>query len=445
MLVAAAKPEAPEHLSYEDLLDAWSLLVAEDRIEGFRALERTEAEDLFLGLSSRDEAELLLSIPLAERRSWIRLLAPDDAADVIQECPPEERDALLSLLDEQTRRDVNGLLAYAEDDAGGLMNPRYTRVRSEMTVDEAITYLRRQAAEATPSLPYAYVLDQDQRLLGVVSYRELFVARSGQTVRDVMNTELVTVPEAMDQEDVSRLFTTHRLLALPVVDAGGRMMGIVTLDDVVDVVREEATEDIQKMGGTAALDAPYLQVGAFDMIRKRAGWLSLLFVGESLTAVAMGHFEAEIAQAVILALFVPLVISSGGNSGGQATTLVIRAMALGEVKLRDWWRVIRREFIAGLGLGSILAALGIARIVTWQWLFHAYGPYYLLLAFAVAISLMGVVLWGTLVGSMLPFLLRRAGLDPASASAPFVATLVDVTGLIIYFSAARLMLAGKLL
>jgi magnesium transporter len=445
MLVAAPKGEKEELLDAEDLREAWSLLVTEDRLESFRALDRTDAEDLFLSLSSRDQAELLLLIPIPERRSWLRLLAPDDAADLIQEVPPEDREPLLTLLDDPTRREVSGLLAYAEDDAGGLMNPRYARVRPEMTVDEAITYLRRQAAERTESLPYAYVLDHDQKLLGVVSYRELFTAKPGQTVRDVMRTELVTVPEAMDQEDVSRLFETNRLLALPVVDADGRMKGVVTLDDVVDVVREEATEDIHKMGGSEALDAPYLQVRLFDMIRKRAGWLSILFVGESLTAVAMGHFEAEIAQAVILALFVPLVISSGGNSGGQATTLVIRAMALGEVRLRDWWRVIRREFIAGLGLGSILATIGIIRIVAWEALFHTYGPHYVLVAVAVAVSLLGVVLWGTIVGSMLPFVLRRLGLDPASASAPFVATLVDVTGLVIYFTTARIVLAGKLL
>jgi len=210
-------------------------------------------------------------------------------------------------------------------------------------------------------------------------------------------------------------------------------------------VREEATEDIQKIGGTAALEAPYLQVTLWQMLRKRAGWLSALFLGESLTAIAMGHFEAEIAQAVVLALFVPLVISSGGNSGGQATTLVIRAMALGEVRLRDWWRVIRREFFAGLGLGIILASIGMVRIIVWEQLFHTYGPHYFLVALAVALSLVGVVLWGTIVGSMLPFLLRRLGLDPAAASAPFVATLADVTGLVIYFTTARLILAGKLL
>jgi magnesium transporter len=444
-MLVAADPEAPEQLSLEDLQDAWSLLVFEDRLDSFRALERTDAEDLFLSLSSRDQAELLLGLAPNERRSWFRLLAPDDAADLIQEVPVEEREGLLSLLDDPTRREVGVLLAYAEDDAGGLMNPRYARVRPDMTIDEAITYLRRQAAERTESLPYAYVLDHDQRLRGVVSYRELFTAKPGQRVEDVMQTDLVSVPEAMDQEDVSRLFASSRLLAIPVVDAEGRMKGIVTLDDVVDVVREEATEDIQKIGGTAALEAPYLQVSFWEMIRKRAGWLSVLFLGESLTAVAMGHFEAEIAQAVVLALFVPLVISSGGNSGGQATTLVIRAMALGEVRLRDWWRVIRREFMAGLGLGLILASIGLVRIILWERLFHTYGPHYVVVAIAVAVSLTGVVLWGTIVGSMLPFLLRRLGLDPATASAPFVATLVDVTGLIIYFTTARVVLAGQLL
>jgi len=444
-MLAAIEPETPERLSLDDLQDAWSLLVAEDRVDSFRALDRTEAEDFFLALSSHDQAGLLQGLPPGERRSWFRLLAPDDAADLIQEVPADEREELLALLDDPTRREVGALLAYSEDDAGGLMNPRYARVRPDITIDEAITYLRRQAAERTQSLPYAYVLEQDQKLLGVVSYRELFTAKSGQTVQDVMTADLVTVPEAMDQEDVSRLFATHRLLAIPVVDGQGHMKGIVTLDDVVDVVREEATEDIQKIGGTAALEAPYLQVSFWGMIRKRAGWLSVLFLGESLTAVAMGHFQAEIAKAVVLALFVPLVISSGGNSGGQATTLVIRAMALGEVRLRDWWYVIRREFMAGLGLGLILASIGFVRIVLWEQLLHSYGPHYLLVATAVSMSLIGVVLWGTIVGSMLPFILRRLGLDPATASAPFVATLVDVTGLIIYFSSASMVLSGKLL
>jgi magnesium transporter len=434
-----------ERLAAEDLLEAWNLLVPEDRLEGFQALPRPEAEDLFLSLSARDQAELLLMLPQPERRSWIRLLAPDDAADLIQEIPPEEREEILSLLDDTTRKEVNGLLAYAEDDAGGLMNPRYVRVRPDMTVDEAITYLRRQAADRAGAMYYAYVLDAEQKLRGVVSFRKLLSARPDQRVEELMQTDLITVPEAMDQEELSRLFATYRLVSFPVVDAQGHMKGIVTLDDIVDVVREEATEDIQKIGGTAALDAPYLRIGIMDMIKKRAGWLAALFIGETLTATAMGYFEAEIARAVVLALFVPLVISSGGNSGSQATTLIIRAMALGEVRLRDWWRVVQREFFSGLGLGVILATIGIIRILVWQAFFHTYGQHHLLVALTVAASLVGVVLWGTLVGSSLPFLLRRLGFDPASASAPFVATLVDVTGLVIYFTTAKIVLSGTLL
>jgi magnesium transporter len=311
-----------------------------------------------------------------------------------------------------------------------------------MSVDEAI-YLRRRRLAWGRSTKASLELEQKQ--LRIVSFRKLMSAKPEQHVSEVMQTDLVTVPEKMDQEDLSRLFATYRLVAFPVVDDQGHMKGIVTLDDIVDVVREEATEDIQKIGGTAPIDAPYLRIGIADMIKKRAGWLAALFIGETLTATAMGYFEQEIAHAVVLALFVPLVISSGGNSGSQATTLVIRAMALGEVRLRDWWRVVQREFISGLALGLILAAIGVARILIWQALFHTYGPHHLLIALSVASSLVGVVLWGTLVGSMLPFLLRRLGADPASASAPFVATLVDVTGLIIYFTMAKIILSGTLL
>lgn len=442
---SSPEPEIEEPLSISDLEEAWSLLVPSDRLESFRALDRTDAEDFFLSLSARDQAELLLALVPAERRSWMRLLAPDDAADLVQEVDPDKREELLALLDDPTRHDVSGLLAYAEDDAGGLMNPRYARLRPDMTVDEAITYLRRHAAEGAETLTYAYVLAPDSKLLGVVSYRDLITAKPDQKIEAIMRTELVTVPEALDQEELGRLFAAHRLMAFPVVDPEGRMKGIVTLDDIVDVVREEATEDIQKMGGTAALDAPFLRLGAWSMVQKRVGWLAVLFLGESLTATAMGYFEGEIAHAVVLALFVPLVISSGGNSGSQATTLVIRAMALGEVRLRDWWRVMRREIVTGLGLGLILAAIGIGRIVIWEALFHSYGPHHFRIALCVAASLIGVVLWGSLVGSMLPFALRRVGLDPATASAPFVATLVDVTGLIIYFSTARMILTGTLL
>ena len=434
-----------ESLSSEELRDAWPVLDTEERLAGFHLLPREEAEDFFLELSSRGQASVLLGMPPRERRAWLRLLPPDDVADLVAEFTPEERGNLCSLLDDSSRREVNALLAYAEDDAGGLMSPRYARVRPDQTIDEGIAYLRRQARERPESLYYAYVLDEEQRLLGVVSFRELFAALPNQKVADVMRTKLVTVHEDMDQEEVAKMFDLHHFAALPVVDGQGAMKGIVTADDIVDVVREEATEDIQKMGGTEALDAPYLDVGFFSMIKKRAGWLAALFVGEMLTASAMGRYENEIARAVVLALFVPLVISSGGNCGSQATTLVIRAMALGEVRLRDWWRVVRREFFAGLVLGLILAPIGVLRVLVWESIFHTYGPHAGALAITVGVALVGVVMWGTLVGSMLPFLLRRLKFDPASASAPFVATLVDVTGLVIYFTAAQLILRGKLL
>jgi magnesium transporter len=445
MTVPTTKTAAAERLSAEELQQAWPVLSAPERLEGFSLLDRHEAEDFLLGLPARDQAELLLGLPPTERRSWIRLLAPDDAADLVQEAPADEREALLGLLDWLTRREVTALLAYAEDAAGGLMNPRYARLRPDMSVDEAISYLRRQAREHLGTVYYIYVIDPDQRLVGVVTLHELFAVAPDRKIRDVMQTDLVTVPEEMDQEAVSRLFAQHDLLAIPVVDAEGRMKGVVTVDDIVDVVQEEATEDIQKFGGVQALEAPYLEVGFWHMIRKRAGWLLVLFLGEMLTASAMGRFEDEIARAVVLALFVPLIISSGGNSGSQASTLVIRAMALGEVDLRSWWRVLRRELLSGFALGSVLGALGFVRIVAWEWLFRLYGEHYLLLGLTVALSLVGVVIFGTVVGALLPFVLRALGFDPASASAPFVATLVDVTGLVLYFTVAALLLTGALL
>jgi magnesium transporter len=312
-------------------------------------------------------------------------------------------------------------------------------------VDEAITYLRKQARERVETIYYAYVLGPDQHLLGVVSFRDLFAARPAQRVEDVMTRDVVVARDTMDQEEMSRLFAQHDLIAIPVLDAGGHMKGLVTVDDIVDVVQEEATEDIQRLGGSEALDAPYLSVTIPQMIRKRGIWLAALFVGELLTATAMSHFEEEITKAVVLALFVPLIISSGGNSGSQATTLVIRAMALGEVKLRDWWRVARREVLSGLGLGLILGTLGVVRILGWNAFSGVYGDHALALAITVGFTLLSVVLWGCVAGSMLPFLLRRIGLDPASASAPFVATLVDVSGLLIYFSVASAVLSGRLL
>ena len=309
----------------------------------------------------------------------MRLLPPDDAADLIQAAGPEHRDALLALLDEPTRKEVTALLAYAEDEAGGLMSPRYARLRPDMTVDEAITYLRRQAREQLETIYYIYVLDAEQHLLGVVSFRELFAAPSDKTVRDVMRTDFVTAHETMDQEALSRLFSTPR------PDRDSRSSTTTGASRASSPSTTSSTWCARKPPRTSRRSAAWRRstrrtcaFGFGRMIRKRAGWLSALFLGEMLTATAMGYFEDEIARAVVLALFVPLIISSGGNSGSQATTLVIRAMALGEVRLRDWWRVIRRELASGLALGSILASIGIVRILLWQAFFGTYGEHYLL-------------------------------------------------------------------
>ncbi len=426
-----------------ELAEAWALLPAEDRVAGFRLLDAGDSEEFFFDLDTPDQVELLLALPPVERRRWIRLLPPDDAADVIQGVDEEARPGILNLLDDTKRKEVSALLAYAEDEAGGLMNSRFARVRPDMTVDEAIAYLRKQATSTIEpeTIYYVYVLDAEQRMLGVISFRDLFAAQSGTPVRSVMVTDVISAHEELDQEALAHLFSEHDLLAVPVVDSNGVLKGIVTVDDIVDVVEEEATEDIQKLGGMEALDEPYMRTDFFSLVRKRAGWLTILFFAQLLTAEVIASFEDRLGvQLLALAIFIPLILSSGGNSGSQASTLVIRAMSLGELRLRDWWRVARRELAAGLAMGAILGGLGLGRVLIAAATGTDYRTDSTMLAFAVAGSLVGVVVWGTLVGSMLPFLLERANLDPASASAPLVATLSDVVGLMIYFSIAAMLI-----
>jgi magnesium transporter len=430
------------------LLAEWGSMPRAEHEQIFRALDRRTAEELFLRIQAYDQAELFMMLPPLGRKSWIRILPPDDAADLIQELSgEEERAQALDLLDIPTRMEVQGLLAYHEDEAGGLMSPRFARLRPDATVEEALRYLRAQTRQQVETIYNAYVLDQNQKLLGTVSLRALFSANAYARVHDIMTkgADMAFIREDQDQEEIARIFAHREYRVMPVVDDEGRMKGIVTVDDIVQIVEEEATEDIQKMGGMEAFDEPYFKIGIADMVKKRAGWLLALFIGEMFTATAMGHYEDEIAKAVVLALFVPLIMSSGGNSGSQATTLVIRAMALGEIRLRDWWRVFLRESLAGLLLGLILGAVGVIRIYLWPGHETLYGPHYPLIALAVGGTLVGIVLWGSLMGAMLPMLLRKIGIDPAIASAPFVATLVDVTGLVIYFSIASFVLKGTLL
>jgi magnesium transporter len=432
--------------SLEELEERWHSLSDEERLGYFNALPHPEAEELFLDLPAAEQAEIIRSMSTFDKRAWIRLLEPDDAADLVQEFSKSEQDELLSLLDTATKQEVIALMAYAEDVAGGLMNPRYARLRPDMTAGESLRYLHRQSRAQAELISYAYVVDANHRLLGTISFRDLCSGKMHQVVTELMETEPVTVSDQMDQEEISRLFAETNLIALPVVDKDGYMKGIVTIDDIVDVVDEEATEDIQKMGGSEALGAPYLRVKLLPMVQKRGGWLVVLFLSEMLTATAMGYFEKEIAKAVVLALFVPLIISSGGNSGSQATTLVIRAMALGEVDMRDFWRIAGRELIIGVILGILLGTVGFFRIFIWQTFgITNYGGHFILIATTILCSLVGVVSWGTVTGALLPFLLKACGTDPATASTPFIATLVDVTGLIIYFSTASVILHGTLL
>jgi magnesium transporter len=382
-------------------------------------------------------SQLFLNRSAGPQRRWFPGL--DFTDQVLQQASEME----VTVVAERSRHG-RAASPYPEDEAGALMHAGYVRISPEMTVEEAIAEIRQQALHVE-MIYYAYALDESEHLLGVISFRELLSAERSRKVREVMSTNYVSVFEDTDQEIIAQLMAKRRLLAVPVLDQDGHMLGVVTSADIAGIVQQEAGEDIVKIGGMEALDGPYLEVTFGQMVRKRAGWLAILFVGEMLTATAMGFFSAEIERAVVLALFIPLIISSGGNSGSQATTLVIRAMALGEIRLRDWYRVIRRELAAGVALGTILGIIGISRIFLWHALRGTYGPHYVVVALTIGCSLVGVVLFGTTAGSMLPFLLRRCGLDPASASAPFVATLVDVTGLIIYFSVASVILRGILL
>ena len=421
--------------------EQWLAWPSDERVSTFQALPRAEAAEVFQALHPSEQVVLLDALPVQERRIWIRLLPLDATADVIQHAGnDEDRIALLDLLDPVTRVDVQALLAYADDEAGGKMNPRYARLRPEMTVEQAIFYVRHQTGRQIDLIYYLYIVDDHDHLVGVLSFRDLLTARPQAHIAEIMRRDFPAVHEDDDQETVARVLQNAGLLAIPVVDDAGRMKGLISADDVLDVLQNEATEDIQKLGGVEALDLPYSRTGILTLVQKRAGWLSILFVGEMLTATAIGFFEHELERAVILALFLPMIISSGGNTGSQAATLMVRALAIGEVRLGDWARVMRREFVTGAALGLILAVIGATRVLTWHYAFGSYPDHAFQLAATIGAALLGVVLWGSLIGGMLPFALRRLGFDPATASAPFVATLSDVTGLVIYFVVAKFIL-----
>jgi magnesium transporter len=386
-------------------------------------------------------------LPADKKVALLEAMSADRQADLFRELPEPERARLLAAVQPSTREALKLLLAYPPATAGGIMTTEYLSVEADWTVERVLAYIRKVARDK--ETVYAiYVVDpKDHHLVHVVSLRDLLLADPGAGILEVGKRRPPLKVRATDsREDITRLISKYNLLSAPVVDEAGRILGIVTVDDVIDALVAEQTEDAQRFGGMEALDKPYTEIGFGAMIRKRAGWLCALFLSEMLTATAMQHFEGELSKAIVLTLFIPLIMSSGGNSGSQATSLIVRALALREVRVGDWWKIALRELPAGLTLGAILGVIGVVRIFLWQrFHFYNYGAHWMLVAFTVGAALVGVVTFGSLAGSMLPFLLRRLGFDPAVASAPFVATLVDVTGLVIYFTVAFLILHGTLL
>jgi magnesium transporter len=429
-----------------DVAEALSRLQPDAAAQLIKALPFDLVVQVFDEPELEGRAEIFAKIDATSAAPLLEAMSADQQADLFRELSPSERDRLAKPLDAPTRQSLALLLRYPPEVAGGIMTTEAVTVPSDWTVEKTLQYIV-SVGGAKETVYTIYVLDAQQRMVHVVSLRQLMIADRNQKVLEVGPQRVpLTVSPTTDREDVARLLSKYNLLAVPVVDEGGHLLGIVTVDDVIDAIVRETTEDVQKFGGMEALDEPYMEISLLAMIKKRAGWLCALFLGEMLTATAMGHFENEISKAVVLALFIPLIISSGGNSGSQATSLIIRAMALREVTLKDWWRVATRELPSGIVLGTILGAIGFIRIMLWQMLgWYNYGPQHVLVAVTVAVALIGVVTFGSLAGSMLPFILRRLNFDPASASAPFVATLVDVTGLIIYFSVAFVILRGTLL
>ena len=398
----------------------------------FRILDSPTQERITKKLSGHKVADLINALPPDDRTALFSELHGDAVKNLILHLSPEDRKEALSLL------------GYNEDSVGRLMTPDYIAVKKTWDVNRVLSHIRRYGKNSE-TIDVIYVIDENGVLLDDIRIREILLVTPETKVSDLMDGRLIALSASDHQQEAINTFRMNNRVALPVVDNENILLGIVTVDDILWIANEEYTEDIQKIGGTEALDEPYLDINLFRLVKKRVGWLVILFLGEMLTATAMGFFEKSIAKAVVLALFIPLIISSGGNSGSQASTLIIQAMALGEVTVADWWRVMRRELLSGLLLGLTLGSIGFMRIYIWTLFSPIYGPYWMLVGLTVGCALVGVVLWGSLAGSMLPLILKKLGADPATSSAPFVATLVDVTGLIIYFTVAVMLMKGTLL
>lgn len=424
-----------------DLAEAIDRLPSDQEAVAFRLLDRDRASEVFEYLSFDAQEHLLRTLSDADASAVLEEMSADDRTALLEELPGKVTARLLNLLSPEERARAVQLLGYPEDSVGRLMTPDYVRVKPDWTVAEALAHVRAYGRDSE-TLNVVYVTGPGRVLIDDLRIRQLLTVDPETRIDALMDRAFVALRVDDDQEAAVAVFRRHDRIALPVVDGRGVLVGIVTVDDVLDVQEREATEDIQMLGGTQALDEPYLEASVWTMVRKRGVWLVILLFGGMLTAEAMTFYEDALARNVVLAVFLPLVIASGGNSGSQAATLMTRALALGEVRLRDWWRVMRRELASGAVLGLMLGTLGAGRVVLWAEVFGAYGPDYPLVAATVGLALFGVVVWGSLSGSLLPMLLKRLGADPATSSAPFIATIVDVTGIVLLFTIASLVLGG---
>lgn len=441
-----------EHLDSVEIVELFELLNEKERLLIFRLLDEQKTKDVFKKLSHSKQQKIVEGF--SDNSRWItkfklaKLLnniEPDDRTSFLEELPEELAQQLINHLSPEQRGIANNLLKYPKESIGRLMTTKFVAIKPDITVKQAFDYLR-EFGHKSETLNIIYVIDEHSRLIDYIPVKDLILANPESKIHELINYKFISLKAEDDQEIAIQIFKEHDRSALPVVDEAGVLLGIVTFDDIMDVAEEESSEDFHKFGGMEELDFPYVKTPFLSLIKKRSGWLIILFIGEMLTATAMGYFDKEIAKAVVLALFIPLIISSGGNSGSQAATIIIRAMALKEISLKDWWYVMKKEFFSGILLGSVLGAIGFFRITIWQlagW--YDYGEHWNLMAWTVGVSLVGVVLWGTLSGSFIPMILKKLGLDPATASAPFVATLVDVTGIVIYFMVALAFLSGTLL
>ena len=417
---------------------------AQEQVIIFRLLSNELAADTFENLEIETQKELLQAMAKSEVAAILNEMSPDDRTALLEELPGAAAKQLIQLLSLEERKVAQTLLGYPENSVGRLMTPDYIAVKPRWTIEETLKFIR-ENAEDKETLNIVYVIDNTGKLLDDIKLKDFILAAPDDKVSDIMDKNFVALNVHDDQEDAVEVFKKYDRIALPVVDNFNVLIGIVTVDDVLDVAEEEATEDIHKLAAVEAFEEPYPSISIFSMVKKRAVWLTVLFFGQTLTAFAMGYFEDELSRAIVLSMFIPLIISSGGNSGSQASTLVIRAMALGEIDLKDWWKIIRREVLSGLSLGLILGTIGFFQVLFLSQFISALDKYLVLIGLTVSFSLVGIVLWGTLLGSMLPFILKSFGIDPAISSTPLVATMVDVTGLVIYFTLAILILSGTLL